>query len=361
VPASVTVVAGETTATFVVTTSPVAADEAVTLTASYNGVARTAVVIVVSAPAIPDFSLSASPASRTVTRGASTSYNVLIAPMGSFNNDVMLSLNGLPSDVTASFNPNPATASAALSVTTSPSTPLGSYPITLTGVSGSIIRTTALTLIVAPSGVLFDNAVRSGFQWGVTSITTPAFIIGTGANRAAMIMVAMSRNTATNITVSLGGVSGTLVPGTDTGSTASIRTLIFQVINPPSGVQTATVSWTNNVVADVGVITVTGADQMTPCTNGTFAATNRNSGNTTSVTIASVTGDITASIGFSGRAWVAPYTNRTLAWGIDSNVVGGDIGLGTGTTTHTWTDSYLYQTHAVSGANFKAAAPDILP
>jgi hypothetical protein len=34
--------------------------------------------------------------------------------------------------------------------------------------------------------------------------------------------------------------------------------------------------------------------------------------------------------------------------------VGGDIGPGTGTTIHTWTDSYYWQGHAVSGANFKA-------
>src|SRR5437762_3745917 len=42
-------------------------------------------------------------------------------------------------------------------------------------------------------------AYTAGFQWGVTRVTTPAFIIGSGANRAAMIMVAMSANNATGI------------------------------------------------------------------------------------------------------------------------------------------------------------------
>src|ERR1019366_1726781 len=41
------------------------------------------------------------------------------------------------------------------------------------------------------------------------------------------------------------------------------------------------------------------------------------------------------------------------------SAVGGDIGPGTGTTTHTWTDEYAGQLHAVSGANFSAASnPD---
>ena len=107
---------------------------------------------------------------------------------------------------------------------------------------------------------------------------------------------------------------------------------------------------------DVGVIAVSGADQATPCTNGTFAANNSTPTATTSVTITSNSGDLTATIGRTASRWVSPFTNQTLKLGIDSTVTGGDIGPGTGTTTHTWTDQYLWQSHAVSGANFKASA-----
>jgi hypothetical protein len=169
-----------------------------------------------------------------------------------------------------------------------------------------------------------------------------------------MIMVAMSANTATNITANLGGVTATLVPGTDSGTTAAIRTMIFRVINPPSGAQTAQVSWTGSMNADVGVITVSGADQTTPVINGTFAASNNNLTATQSVAITSNAGDLTASIGFTADSWKSPYTNQTLKWGVDSAEVGGDIGPGTGTTTHTWTDTYAFQALSVSGANFKA-------
>ena len=134
-----------------------------------------------------------------------------------------------------------------------------------------------------------------------------------------------------------------------------MRTLIFCVANPPSGAQTATASWTNSVTgADVGVTTVSGADQATPCTNGTFFAGNSRPV-TTSVTIASTTGDLTASVAYTNSSWAVPYTNQTLKWGLDSGQGGADIGPGTGTTTHTWTDQWALNAHAVSGANFKAA------
>ena len=319
------------------------------------------VALVVGAPALLDFTLSASPASQAVTAGGSTSYSVAINPAGGFAGQVTLSVSGLPSGGSGSFTPNPATASSTLSVTTSTSTPAGNYTLTITGASGSLTHTTAVSLTVAAPGtstgrVTYDNKASSGFQWGVTRVTTPAFIIGSGANRAAMIMVAMSANGANNITASLGGVSGTVIAGTDSGTSATIRTLIFQVINPPSGSQTATVSWLNSMNVDIGVITVSGADQTSPCTSGTFAASNSTSAPTTSVTIASNSGDLTASVGFTGGTWVTPFTSQTLKWGIDSSAAGGDIGPGTGATTHTWTDQFYFQTHAVSGANFKAAA-----
>jgi hypothetical protein len=288
-----------------------------------------------------------------VTQGGSTTYGVTISSINSFSGQVTLSVSGLPAGATGSYSPNPATASSTLSVTTLSTTPTGTFTITITGVSGALTHTTTVSLTVNRPGVQYDNAATSGFLWGVTSASTPAFTIGSGANRAAMIMVAMSANNATGITASLGGVPGTLVAGSDTGTTAGYRTLIFQVVNPPSGSQTATVSWTTSMHAVVGVMTVSGADQTTPVTNGTFAAFNSAPNNTTSVIVTSNPGDLTASVAFTGAAWVAPYTNQTLTWGPVSSAVAGDRGAGSGTTTHTWTQQWAFQTVAVSGANFK--------
>src|SRR5205823_9769335 len=156
-------------------------------------------------------------------------------PINGFTGQVTLSASGLPAGASGSFTPNPATASSTLSVTTSTSTPLGSYTITITGTSGTLTHTTTVALTV--TRVTFDNAVSSGLRWQATTVTTPSFVIGSGANRAAMIMVIMTNNAAAGVTASLGGVSGTLIPGTDSGTTATVRTLIFCVANPPAGAQ----------------------------------------------------------------------------------------------------------------------------
>jgi hypothetical protein len=349
---------GTSTSTLSVTTA--AGTPLGTFTLTITGVSGTlthtaTVTLVVSTP---DFSLSASPSSKTATQGGAASYSVSISPILGFTGQVSLSASGLPTGASGSFSPNPATTSSTLTVTTGASTPIGVYTVTITGTSGALIHTTTVSLTVAPAGVVFDNKVSSGIDFGVTTITTPAFTIGTGANRAAMIMVAMSANTATNITAKLGGVSGTLIPGTDSGTTASARTMIFQVINPPSGSQTATVSWTGSRNADVGVITVSGADQTTPTNGGTFSASNSAPTASMSVTVTSSSGDLTASVGYTADSWKSPFTNQTLKWGLDATEVGGDVGPGTGTTTHTWTDTYLFQTLVVSGANFKATSAE---
>src|SRR5438034_4534925 len=99
----------------------------------------------------PDFALSASPSSRTVTQGGSTSYSVTISPVGGFTGPVSLSVSGLPSGANGSSTPNPATASSTRSMTTSTTTPTGTYTVTITGVSGSLTHTTTVALVVSPS------------------------------------------------------------------------------------------------------------------------------------------------------------------------------------------------------------------
>jgi len=210
------------------------------------------------------------------------------------------------------------------------------------------------------TSVVYDNAASSGFLFGATSASVP-ITVGTGTNRAALIMVAMVSNNpnANSFVVTLGGVSGVLVTGTDSGATATARTLIYSVVNPPSGAQTANVSWTNSATVNVGVITVSGADQSTPVNGGVFQATSSAASNSGVVTVTSNAGDLTASVAVASDGWVTPYTNRSIKWGADVNsnpiTAGGDIGPGTGTTTHTWTDQFIGTVHALSGANFKHA------
>ncbi|MCI0349421.1 MAG: DUF1929 domain-containing protein [Acidobacteriales bacterium] len=101
-----------------------------------------------------DFSISASPASRTVVAGTGTSYTVNVAAIGSFNGGVTLSATGLPSGAGATFNPTSVTGSGSstMNVTSSSSTPAGTYSLVITGTSGPLTHNTTVTLVVTPTG-----------------------------------------------------------------------------------------------------------------------------------------------------------------------------------------------------------------
>jgi hypothetical protein len=106
-----------------------------------------------SAPPPPDFTIAAAPSSQTVIVGSSTSYTATVSPLNGFNGTVTLSHGVLPSGVTLTFLPTAisgGSGSSTVKVTTSPSTPVGTYTITLTGVSGKLTHSTTVQLTVAP-------------------------------------------------------------------------------------------------------------------------------------------------------------------------------------------------------------------
>lgn len=112
----------------------------------------------------PSFSLSASPTSQRVAPGDTATYAIAIAASGGFADPVTLSVAGLPAGASASFDPNPATTSSTLSVTTAATTPVGDYPLTVTGTGGGLTRTTTVSLSVTALASLSvdDVAVTEG-------------------------------------------------------------------------------------------------------------------------------------------------------------------------------------------------------
>jgi uncharacterized membrane protein len=131
----------------------------------------------------PDFALATTPASQTVTAGAGTSYTTTVTPSGGFNGTVNFSVSGLPAGAAGTFNPASVTTSGSttLSVTTSSTTPAGSYPLTITGTSGSIVHTNSVTLVVnaAPvpdysvSATPASQTVIQGSGTSYTATVTP--------------------------------------------------------------------------------------------------------------------------------------------------------------------------------------------
>jgi hypothetical protein len=184
-------------------------------------------------PATPDYSVSATPSSRTVTQGQGTTYNVTITPTGGFAGQVNLSVSGLPTGANGTFNPNPTASTSTLTVTTSAATPAGSYPLTITGTSGALSHQTTVTLVVqAPAG---------DFTLGATP-----------ASRT------VTRRSSTTYAVTItpvNGFSGSVslsVSGLPSGATASFSP------NPATSSSTLTVSTKQRTPRGTFTLTITG-------------------------------------------------------------------------------------------------------
>lgn len=100
----------------------------------------------------PNFTLSASPASVSVTQGSTASSTVSVTPSGGFTGSVTLSASGLPSGVTASFGTNPTTGNSSVTFTASATATTGTASVTITGTSSTLTHTTSISLTVNASG-----------------------------------------------------------------------------------------------------------------------------------------------------------------------------------------------------------------
>jgi hypothetical protein len=144
--------------------------------------------------AITSFSLAATPASQSVISGNQISYTVTITALNGFTGSVALNVSGLPAGAVATFSPATiaAAGSSTLTITTGTTTPSGSYPFTITGTSGALTSTAAVTLVTTELNTVRVNCGgpaytdSNGNLWaadtgstGGTAYTTVSAITGT--------------------------------------------------------------------------------------------------------------------------------------------------------------------------------------
>ena len=142
-----------TTSTLTLTANPTATTGTVTVTITGTSGTlppkTTALTLTVNAQVAPDYTLSASPSSVTVTQGSTGTSTITVSPLNGFTGSVNLSTSILPSGVTVAFNPNPTTTTSTLTLAASSTAATGTVTLTITGFSGSLTRTTTLSLTVA--------------------------------------------------------------------------------------------------------------------------------------------------------------------------------------------------------------------
>ena len=154
-PSSVT---GSGTSTMTITTSgsTPSGTYPLTITGTSGGMVHsTGVTLVVNSGGVPDFTIGATPLSQTVVRGNSTTYTVTISGVNGFSGNVNFSVSGLPAGTHLNFSPPSLTGSgtSTLTINTQQSNPAkryptGTFPLTITGASGSLLHATTVTLVI---------------------------------------------------------------------------------------------------------------------------------------------------------------------------------------------------------------------
>ncbi len=161
----------------------------ITVTGNGGGIQQNATVTL-TVSAAPSFTISASPASLSVQQGNQGTSTITTAISGGFNSAITLSASGAPSGTTVSFNPNPIAApgsgNSTMTITVGSSTPLGTYPITVTGNGGGIQQNATVTLTVsaAPSFTISASPASLSVQQGNQGTSTITTAISGGFNNA---------------------------------------------------------------------------------------------------------------------------------------------------------------------------------
>ncbi len=128
------------------------------------------------------FELSASPSSLTIAPSASGTTTIKVEDVDGFTGSVALSVSGLPSGVTASFDTNPTSGSSVLTLNVASSDVRGSYLLTVTGISGARTASTVLALEVNASGFSIGSTGNSNFSSSGSLVlypgTTGSYFVG---------------------------------------------------------------------------------------------------------------------------------------------------------------------------------------
>jgi xyloglucan-specific exo-beta-1,4-glucanase len=161
-----------TTLTLAAASAAATGPATITITGAGGGLTRTTTIgLTVNAPQQPDFAISASPPSGTISRGASGTGAITITRSGGFTSSVALSASGLPSGVTASFNPTSTTGTmGAVTFAASSTAAIGPATVTITGTGGGLTRTASIGITVSEAtggtgGVTVTPVISASGPW----------------------------------------------------------------------------------------------------------------------------------------------------------------------------------------------------
>jgi kumamolisin len=203
--------------------------------------ATTTLALTVSATATPNFTIAASPASLTVTQGASGTSTITITSTGGFSSATTLSATGLPTGVTATFSTNPVTPAAngsvtsTLTLTASSTATTGAATVTITGTSGSLTHSTTIALTVSSTAKNFT-----------LSLSPSSFTIDENGSVSTTLTVTSVNGFHSSVELSVNEFPS------DVSATASAN----PVTPPANGSVKVTITWSASRRAPTGTTTI---------------------------------------------------------------------------------------------------------
>lgn len=141
---------GTSIATFTVASTTAAGTYNITISGNGGGLIETTTISVTVTNTSATFSISASPTSISVARKSSGRVTVTTAATGGFNSSISLSASVSGSGVTFSFSPTSITGSGSstLTIKVSRTATIGTRTVTIKGTSGSITKSTTISLTI---------------------------------------------------------------------------------------------------------------------------------------------------------------------------------------------------------------------
>jgi hypothetical protein len=258
----------------------------ITITAS-SGTQIATLTIALTVTAGGSFTVKPSPAALSIAQGASGTVTLTVTDVSPFSGNVTCSVSGLPTGIIPVFGTNPISTTSLLTLTAGSTAAPGTYTVTITCTSGTLVETITISVIVtaapsftiapstpslsiAPSSSGTDTVVVTDLNGFTGSVTLAASELPTGVTAAfgtnpttgtsVLTFTAGSTATTGTSTVKITGISGSLTASTTialtvTGPTSpAMACNVVYTISPQSSSafgaaltisNTGTTSWTN--------------------------------------------------------------------------------------------------------------------
>jgi subtilisin family serine protease/uncharacterized membrane protein len=243
---------GTSTATISTSATTPAGSYPLTIYGASGNVTHSTVVDIVVTPA-PDFALASTTPTATVVQGTAVNFSLSVTALNGFTSATSLSVAGLPAGTSAVIAPSSVAAggSATLTVTSSGTTPVGTYVLTVTGVSGTNTHTASVSLIVV-----------AGAAPGYSIATTPvALTITRGKSATSTVTESTTGGFAGTVALTAAGlptgVTATFSPSSLTATKKSSTLTLKTKTTSPVGSYTVTVSGKSGTTTKTATIQVT--------------------------------------------------------------------------------------------------------